>query len=529
MEAPKPRKAKSKIIRKKRQRGGIAGIIFIGSFAGLLVLVLGALVFNELRTGLTQSRADTLRAQGSTIASVLAEAAVVGDPEPKLDENAARIVLKRLFREPSARLRLYSKDRHLIADSNVLYDEISVRELPPLGPQVPDIKKATAQAVENARVMVQGALEDPTQALAEEVNVALSGSIIARERFDENGDRVVSVSLPISRVRAVVGVLTLESTDVTQIISRERRALIPFIVAAVFANLLMASVLAWLIARPLQRLADAADKVSQGKSNHLHADELMDRPDEIGELAESLQNMMNTLQERNEANESFAADVAHEIKNPLAAIKNAAELLQTDLKPEQRQKLEKIMFGDLKRVDKLVTDISNASRMDAEYSRHSRSPFSVKKQLESLYNSYAPQAKEREVEIELRYINLEDDLLILGREEAIGRVFVNLIENAISFSPPNSKILIKAGVKGQKLIVQIDDEGQGIPEEALDRIFERFYTQRPKDQAVFGSHSGLGLAIARQIVESHDGKLYAKNRMADDKIIGASFICELPI
>jgi two-component system, OmpR family, sensor histidine kinase ChvG len=516
-------------IRKKRKRGGIAGIIFIGSFAGLLVLVIGSLVFNELRSGLTQARADTLRAQGMTIASVIAEAAVVGEPAPMLDESAARVVLKRLFREPGARIRLYSKERLLIADSAVIYDEIAVRELPPLKPQIPDLKRATEQAVENARFMVQGALGDPQAALSQEVNQALSGEITAHERYDENGNRVVSVSLPIQRVRAVVGVITLESTDVSQIVSRERRALVPFIIAAVLANLLMASLLAWLIARPLQRLADAADKVTQGKSNHLHADKLIKRPDEIGELAESLHSMMQSLQERIGANERFAADVAHEIKNPLAAIKNAAELLQTNLSAEQRTKLEAIMFGGLKRVDKLVTDISNASRMDAEYSRHSRKPLAIKSFLNHVHQIYQPIAEEKNIKLLLNFKDIGDNDFISAREEAINRVLVNLLDNAISFAPPSTKIFINARLSPNRLRIKIDDEGQGIPPEAIEKIFSRFYTQRPKSHGNFGSHSGLGLAIARQIVESHEGKIYAKNRKIGEKIIGASFIIELPI
>lgn len=525
---PKSKRGIVPRINKKRRRGGIAGIIFIGSFAGLLVLVLGALVFNELRTGLTQARADTLRAQGSTIASVLAEAAVIGDPEPMLDDVSARLVLKRLFREPGARLRLYSKDRHLIADSSVLYDEISVRELPPLGLQVPDIKKATEQVVENARILVQGALNDPKKALAEEVGSALEGNIVARERFDENGNRVVSVSIPIQRVRAVVGSLTLESSDVSQIVSRERRSLIPFVIAAVLANLLMAALLAWLIARPLQKLADAADRVSQGHSNRLGADELINRPDEIGELAQSLNVMIASLHERIDANESFAADVAHEIKNPLAAIKNAAELLQTDLKPEQRVKLESIMFGDLKRVDKLVTDISNASRLDAELARRAREPVSIKKMLDDICGIFDNLANKYKVEISLNLKDDKDELFILAREEAINRVFINLIENAISFTPEGKKVEIKASRKNKKIIVQIEDEGGGIPDEALERIFERFYTHRPKGQAIFGAHSGLGLAIARQIIESHDGRLWAQNLYNENEKIGARFIVEMP-
>lgn len=516
------------IVRKKRRRGGIAGIIFIGSFAGLFVLVIGSLVFNELRSGLTQARADTLKAQATTIASVLAEAAVIGDPEPLLDENNARVVLKRLFREPGARLRLYSKNKKLIADSTLLYDEITVRELPKLGAQVPDIKKATKGAVENARILVQGSLVAPQKALEEEIDKALSGEIVGWERYDDSGQRVISVSIPIQRVRAIVGVLTLETGDVTETIDRERRALVPFIIAAILANLLMASILAWLIARPLQKLADAAEDVAQGISNDLGEEKLSKRPDEIGDLAEALNLMIKSLQERIDANESFAADVAHEIKNPLAAIRSSAELLKGDLKPEQRARLETNMFSDFKRIDKLVTDISNASRLDAELARTSRERVSLKEMLESLMSTYEGRIKEHELVCDLNLPNPKDSLWVLGQEDALRRVFINLIDNAISFSPPHSILRLHCARKGKKIIFAIDDEGSGIPNEALERIFERFYTQRPKEAAKFGTHSGLGLAIARQIIESHDGRLFAENRIDNGKIIGARFIIELP-
>lgn len=523
--APKSNKP---IIRKKRRRGGIAGIIFIGSFAGLLVLVIGSLVFNELRSGLTQARADTLKAQAITIANVLAEAAVQGDPEPLLDENNARVVLKRLFREPGARLRLYSKNKKLIADSTLLYDEISVRELPKLGTKVPDIKKATKGAVENARIFVQGSLVPPQKALDEEIEKALNGEIVGWERYDDTGNRVISVSIPIQRVRAIVGVLTLETGDVSQTIDRERRALIPFIIAAILANLMMAAILAWLIARPLQKLADAAEDVALGISNDLGEEKLSRRPDEIGELAEALNLMINSLQERIDANESFAADVAHEIKNPLAAIRSSAELLKGNLKPEQREKLEANMLADLKRIDRLVTDISNASRLDAELARTSREKISLKELLESLLLTYETRIKECDLVLDLSLANPKDRLWVLGQDDALRRVFINLIDNAISFSPPHSIIRLHCTRKGRQILFAIDDEGSGIPEEALERVFERFYTHRPKDIVKFGTHSGLGLAIARQIIESHDGILYAQNRVENDKAIGARFIIELP-
>ena len=516
----------------RRRRGGIGGLIFIANFAAVIILILGSLLFNELRTGLTQARVDTLRAQGSTIASIIAETSVAAEPEPDLDERRARAILKRLFREPGARLRLFDADRRAVADSAVLYDEITVRPLPPLGPAPPDIAAAAEDALTTARVLIQGAFGDPTEALAEEVATALTGRVAARERFDENGLRVVSVSVPVQRVRAVVGVLTLESADVTGVIEAERRSLYPFIIAAIVVAAISSTLLAWSIARPLRQLALAADEVGSGRSQTLAAADLTSRPDEIGEMAEALQAMTASLQERIDANERFAADVAHEIKNPLAAIRNAAELLPRIPPGPQRDRLEGIILADAARADRLVTDISNASRLDAELARTSLVPISLADLVDEIGRSYRSLGEGREVRVSVHHGDPAARLMVQGRGEALGRVLTNLLDNALSFSPPGGSVRVATGHRGPLVRVSVEDEGPGIPEEALDQIFRRFYTDRPGGQKVFGTHSGLGLSIARQIAEGHGGRLWAENcppRAPDSAGPGgARFILELP-
>jgi two-component system sensor histidine kinase ChvG len=514
------------------KRWGIAGIIFIANFAGVAVLVLGSLLFNELRTGLTQSRVDALRAQSLTIASVLAEAAVPADAEPVLDERRARAILKRLFREPGARLRLFDRERRGFADSRVLYDEITVRPLPPIGPAPPDLGAAAGDAVSQARVFIQGAREDPTEALAEEVATALEGRVAARERFDENGERVVSVSVPIQRVRAVVGVLTMETADVTAVVEQGRRALYPFIASAILVAAVSATMLAWSIARPLRRLAIAADHVRSGKSQTMEAPELAARPDEIGELANALADMTATLQERINANESFAADVAHEIKNPLAAIRNAAELLPRAQEPAAKEKLERIILADARRVDRLVTDIANASRLDAELARAANARFDLADMIEDMGKAYGSVGHARDVTVAVSLLDASDRLAVMGRQDAISRVLTNLLDNALSFSPPDTVVSLKGGrTQEGRVRVVVEDQGPGVPPEALEAIFRRFYTHRPRDTEAsraahggFGDHSGLGLAIARQIAESHGGRLWAENLSRG----GARFVLDLP-
>ena len=516
--------------RRRRRRGGIAGIIYLANFAGIVILVLGSLLFNELRTGLTQAKADALRAQGSTIASVLAEAAIPPDAEPVLDENRARAILKRLFREPGARLRLYDRDRRAIADSAVLYDEISVRPLPPIGPSAPNIGEAAGKAVANARIFIQGAVDNPELALAEEVASALQGNLVARERFDDTGKRVVSVSVPIQRVRAVVGVLTLESGDVSSIVDAERRALYPFIVASILVTVISASLLAWSIAVPLRKLAEAADNVRRGRSPTLDAASLRKRPDEIGDLADALEIMTLSLRDRIDANESFAADVAHEIKNPLAAIRNAAELLPRANSAESKAKLEGIILADARRVDRLVTDIANASRLDAELARASKTRFSLADMMDEMARVYTSIGHARGVAIDVHHEDNLDRLIVFGREEAISRILTNLLDNALSFSPDNGRVTLSGRRLNGRIHIRVEDEGPGMPEEALESVFKRFYTDRPtghseEGHADFGKHSGLGLAIARQISEGHSGRLWAENRR---DATGARFIFELP-
>ena len=513
----------------RRKRGGIAGLIFIANFAAVVILILGSLLFNELRTGLTQARVDTLRAQGSTIASIIAETSVAAEPEPRLDERRARAVLKRLFREPGARLRLFDAERRPLADSAVLYDEITVRPLPPIGPAPPDIGAAAEDALTTARVLIQGAFGDPTEALAEEVATALEGRVAARERFDENGLRVVSVSVPIQRVRAVVGVLTLESADVTTVIENERRGLYPFIAVAIVVAAISSTLLAWSIARPLRQLALAAEEVGSGRSQTLAAADLTSRSDEIGEMAEALQAMTVSLQQRIDANERFAADVAHEIKNPLAAIRNSAELLARIREGPQRERLEAIILADAGRADRLITDISNASRLDAELARTNLVPLSMAELVDEIGRSYGSLADGRDIKVDVHHSDPGARLMVAGRGEALGRVLTNLLDNALSFAPVGSTVTVATGARAGRVRVVVEDEGPGIPAEALEKIFSRFYTYRPDGQKAFGTHSGLGLAIARQIAEGHGGRLWAENLPARaGQAGGARFVLELP-
>jgi two-component system sensor histidine kinase ChvG len=369
--------------------------------------------------------------------------------------------------------------------------------------------------------------EDARAALRREVTRALSGRHVAGLRRDENGRRVVSVSIPIQNVQQILGVLTLEANDVDQIIAREREALIPFILIAVAVTLSSSLLLTRLIAQPVRRLARAADRVRLAGARAISLPDLARRDDELGDLTRSLEDMTQALSERMDAIESFAADVAHEIKNPLTSLRSAVETLDLITEPAARERLLHILKNDVQRLDRLVTDISNASRLDAELSRDNPKPVDLERLIADIVAVYQVTAKPGEVTVRFARAPGSERPTVLGREGSLGQVFRNLIDNARSFSPPGGEVEVAVQRAAGRVLATVSDSGPGIPPENLETIFERFYTSRPKG-AAFGGNSGLGLSIARQIVEAHGGSLKAQNRVVDGRVIGAVFLLMLP-
>ena len=369
--------------------------------------------------------------------------------------------------------------------------------------------------------------EEARAALQGEVAKALRGQHVAGLRRGEDGVRVVSVSIPIQQVQQVLGVLTLEANDVDAIIARERRALIPFILIAVAVTLSSSLLLTRLIALPVRRLARAADRVRLAGARAISLPDLARRDDELGDLTRSLEDMTEALSERMDAIESFAADVAHEIKNPLTSLRSAVETLDLVTDPVARERLLRILKNDVQRLDRLVTDISNASRLDAELSRDEPKSVDLERLIADIVALYQATAKPGEVSVRFHPSGGMEPVTVLGREGSLGQVFRNLIDNARSFSPPGGEVVVALQRAAGRVIASVSDSGPGIPPENLETIFERFYTSRPKG-AAFGGNSGLGLSIARQIVEAHGGTLRAQNRIADGKVLGAVFLLFLP-
>ena len=282
-----------------------------------------------------------------------------------------------------------------------------------------------------------------------------------------------------------------------------------------------------LVALPVRRLARAADRVRLSRVRSISLPDLARRGDELGDLTRSLEAMTDAQSERMGAIERFAADVAHEIRNPLTSLRSAVETLDLVSDPDARARLQGVIQQDVQRMDRLVTDISNASRLDAELSREAPQTFDLGRLLDELTGAYGDARREGDPEVLLS--RPEGETAVLGREGPLGQVFRNLIDNARSFSPPGGSVRLLLTREAGITEVRVEDDGPGIPPENLETVFERFYTSRPKGSA-FGGNSGLGLSIARQIVEAQGGTLRAENRMGEaGEPTGACFRVRLPL
>jgi two-component system sensor histidine kinase ChvG len=511
-------------------RGSRIGRTIIAlNLIGLFILVAGALAFNGLRQGLLDAQRDGLKTQGEVIAQLLDYYATQGEPEPTLNAASAQeFILQTFPRGSRLRARVFDAQGNLVVDSYYVSDTIERYNLPPLrGPggafsldRRVDDPKASARMAQEARAE-----------LSSEVRRALTGEIVARTRTAASGERVSSVSLPIQHVRAVTGVLTLQAADVNAIINKQRLALVPFILIALFVTTLSSILLNWLIAEPVRRLAREADRVRLSRARSITLPQVSRRDDELGDLARSLETMTAALSERMDAIDRFAADVAHEIRNPLTSIRSAVETLDVVTSEAAKAKLTGILKQDVSRLDRLITDISNASRLDAELSRDQPKPVDLHHLLAEMVSFYSPTPP----------VILSGEpgvLTVVGREGPLGQVFRNLIDNARSFTSLDGRDgSVRVDMKRQagQVVVTVEDDGPGIPPENLETVFERFYTSRPRTRAqitpVAGvGNSGLGLSIARQIVLAHGGRLWAENRLdVEGQVLGARFTVSLPI
>jgi two-component system, OmpR family, sensor histidine kinase ChvG len=509
----------------------IARLIFASNLAGLAILIIGAMVLNEMRAGFVVSKKQDLVAQAQIFSSLLGEDATTA--EPALDQDEARATIIRLNLPARVRARVYTPQGELIGDSFYLSERVDVDALPPL--QDPSALDRWGASLSEwgggvfGPIMPRNSSEAlRAQSFEQEFEIAVLGDEAASQRFSDRGQRIISVSMPIQRVSAVVGVLTLEASDIDEIIRAERAALIPFIGVAVLVAFITSLLLTLGIARPLRRLSIAADRIGSGASDRIDIPALTTRKDEIGYLAASMQGMTDALLERIQANEQFAADVAHELKNPLTSIRSAVETAERITDPAARERLRQVIAQDVKRLDRLITDISNASRLEAEMTRVPNEQIDIARFVRDVIRTYEGLSEDAAaVSVRFSDATLGARLLVRGREGPLGQVIRNIVDNARSFAPPGTAVSVRLDQSndGPQTIARItvEDTGPGIPADKLDTIFNRFYTDRPKGTA-FGNNSGLGLSIVRQIVMTHRGKVWAENRSDG----GARFTVDLP-
>jgi two-component system sensor histidine kinase ChvG len=499
--------------------------IILLNVLGLAIIIAGSLLLNELRRGLVGARIDSLTTQGELIVNVINRAATVGEPTPELDAQAASEILQMLSNPRSQRARLFDAEGHLIADSYWVADRVEWKVLPPARPRSDQGGLALDLKLGRPPPPPAPAAQ---RALMMEVGQALRGVHWAGMRTAEDGERVVSVSIPIQHVQAVLGVLTLEASDVDEIIRAERQALAPFILIAIFVTLVSSLLLNSLIAQPVRMLARAADRVRLSRARSISLPQLAKRDDELGDLTRSLEDMTDALSERMDAIERFAADVAHEIKNPLTSLRSAVETLDLVKDPAARDRLMAILNNDIKRLDRLVTDISNASRLDAELSREDLRSMDLGRLIAEVTQLYQDTAKPGDVAVRYDAPDTLEPIMVSGREGPLGQLLRNLIDNARSFSAKGGEVRVRLERGRGQAQLTVDDDGPGIPPDNLETIFERFYTSRPKG-AAFGGNSGLGLSIARQIAAAQGGSIRAENRLGPDgEVLGARFTVTLP-
>ncbi len=363
----------------------------------------------------------------------------------------------------------------------------------------------------------------------EEAKRALAGESGAMVRQGADGGLVLTVAVPVQRYRQVLGALMLSRSgaEITQAVREVRFDILKVFTIALAITVLLSIYLAGTIARPIRRLADAAERVRRGHGRHATIPDFTRRGDEVGDLSGALRDMTEALWQRMDAIERFAADVAHELKNPLSWMRSAVETVARLDDPEQQKKLIQIIVDDVQRLDRLISDISDASRLDAELSRAEGEPVDMGEMLETLVDVYRATAAPGGPVYEFNRA-AGQQLRVQGIERRLVQVFRNLISNAISFSPPGGVIRVRVWRESTAVRATVSDQGPGIPDGKLEAIFDRFYSERPAGEK-FGTHSGLGLSISKQVVNAHGGSVWAENRIdSGGHVIGARFVVELP-
>ena len=517
-----------------------------------LVLVGAWFYLDSYRAGLLDARVKSLTKEAHLIAGALGEAALAGPIEDlRLDPALAAYILRRAVLTTGARTRLFDPDGELMLDSRrlprmrrtvVLSSELQSPTRPTLLRKIEDVYERIMTYVPRGgvyppyRETLNGGARD-----WRDIRHALHGAERSEIWRGADGLLVIGVAVPVQALKRVLGaiVLTVDSREIDTLVRREQLLTLAVFGAAAVMTFLLSWFLSRSIIRPLQRLSTAADVLRFSPRQKTEIPDFSERGDEIGDLSQSFRSMTAALSARVDAIETFAADVAHELKNPLASLRGAVETLErAEDKPELRARLVDIILHDVSRLNRLISEISDASRVDAEINRMGGGGrVDVAEMARVLADATNATLDSADVVTDTP-TSLDDGVplpvVVMGSEGRLGQVLRNLVDNAVSFSPAGGevRIIVSRDVEGpvDRIHIAVEDQGPGIPAENLESVFNRFYSERP-DHEDFGNHSGLGLSISRQIIEGHDGTLWAENRLDsenDEAVLGARFVIDLP-
>ncbi|MES0403009.1 MAG: stimulus-sensing domain-containing protein [Hyphomicrobium sp.] len=545
--------------------------ILVSNLIGFFVLLLGILYLGWYHTWLIDAKVDALKTQGKIIADAIASKAkvererIVFDANELPDQRSSSRsyrddgfaalelsispeevtpILRKLIQSTNTRARIYARDGTLIVDT-----ARSLRRWRAALRNEPTENTGKAPSTQNFWThLTRYLFDEPLPVYQEigsangtayaEVRQALEGNQRSMLLLNDKGEQIVSLAVPIRRFKTVQGVLLLSTRpgEIDEILSEERAVILTLAAIALFASIVTSLLLARTVAGPMRRLSEAAEQASHNIAARTQLPEYANRSDEVGQMAAAFRAMTKALYRRIEASEKFAADVAHELKNPLTAARSIAESLSLAKNEEERRHLVEQIQNELNRLNRLITDVSNASRLDAELARQEMRPVDITTVLRGVVTIFRDILgdDQRQVRLVIEDAPLEGAYIVSGDEGRIGQVLTNLVDNAISFSPKTGTITVRARSTPSHMEIYVEDEGPGIPEDRLEVIFDRFYTDRPDTEAKEGKNSGLGLSISREIIRAHGGQISAENRFEDgsgpdDTPLGARFVVKLPL
>ena len=521
--------------------------ILVSNLLGLICLLGGVFYLSATHSWLLEAKRQSLQKQGQIIASAIGENAradtVPGAPDgdsaneqrvPFRDDAFAALefslspervtpILNRIIKPTDARARIYDRGLNLVVDTSTLLQKGKghvARPDPAIDPSRPRTRNMWTKLTQwliDGELPVYKEIGNANGAAYLEVQLALEGKSTAVLLLDSRGEQIVAIAEPIRRAknRTVQGVLLLSTRpgEISAILNEERQVIWTLAAFAFLATLTSSWLLARTVAEPMRQLSEAAEHVSHNLSARKELPEYSDRKDEVGQMATAFRSMTGALFRRIEASEKFAADVAHELKNPLAAARSTAEAMAYAKTDEQRAQLVGQIQSEIKRLNRLITDVSNASRLDAELARQQMRPQDIREVLSNVSGIFSEilSAGTRSMVLAIDPVSHDSDYQVIGHDGRLAQVLTNLVDNAISFSPEHGKVTVAARRDGSFIEITVTDEGPGIPADRLQEIFARFYSDRPETDQKRGKNSGLGLSISREIVLAHNGKIWAEN------------------